>query len=290
MSTGDMNAVAVRCSDWVAEPGQERRVNEASDAVRSGVGGWSESVTLAEGVTLIHGDCLSMWPIKADAVISDPPYGISHRRGKCSDRGKGITRGASGIIGDSEAFDPSPWVEYPIVALWGGNWFSTWLPNGGWLVWDKQEHGGSGDFSEAEIAWKNAPGAIKVFRHMWLGVQRASQVGEPRRHPTEKPVALMAWTMERAKVPAGATVLDPYMGSGTTGVACIRTGRKFIGIERDRQHFETAVERMRSELAQGVLPFGGGAEPAGEQLDAFRTEPRSSATDEICGESRAPKL
>ena len=70
----------------------------------------------------------------------------------------------------------------------------------------------------------------------------------------------MEWCMDRAKVPQGATVLDPYMGSGTTGVACIRTGRKFIGVEIDPAHFETARKRLEAELAQGTLDFGGGAE------------------------------
>jgi site-specific DNA-methyltransferase (adenine-specific) len=198
--------------------------------------------------TLILGDCLKMLPIAADAVISDPPYGIAHKRGKCADRGKGVTLGASEIIDDAEPFDPSPWLSYPIAVLWGANWYADKLPPGRWLVWDKQEHGGSGDFSEAELAWQNRMGAIKVFRHMWLGVQRASQVGESLLHPTQKPVPLMAWCMEMAKVPAGATVLDPYMGSGTTGIACLRTGRNFLGIELDPKHYETACERLAREI------------------------------------------
>ena len=203
--------------------------------------------------TLYNADCLDVLPIAADAVISDPPYGIAHKRGKCADRGKGVTLGASEIIGDAEPFDPSPWLSYPIAVLWGANWYADKLPPGRWLVWDKQEYGGSGDFSEAEVAWQNRKGAIKVCRHMWLGVQRASQVGEPRRHPTEKPVVLMAWCLDMAKVPIGATVLDPYMGSGTTGIACLRTGRNFIGIERDAAHYKTACDRIAHELDGALL-------------------------------------
>ena len=226
-----------------------------SDELKAG-----KVVRIGESVTLILGNCLDYMPIIADAVVSDPPYGIAHRRGKCADRGKGITRGASDIIGDDEPFDPSPWIKYPIAVLWGASWFADKLPPGRWLVWDKQENGGSGDFSEAEVAWQNRKGAIKMKRHMWLGVQRASQVGGERLHPTEKPVVLMAWTMDVAKVPVGATVLDPYMGSGTTGVACIRTGRKFIGIERDPVHFATAEQRIRRELEAGTFDFA--AQPA----------------------------
>lgn len=229
-------------------------------------------------VTLYLGDSVALRHlVPADAaIISDPPYGIAHKRGKCSDRGKGISRGAAGIIGDEKPFDPAPWVSYPISLLWGANWYSDKLPPGRWLIWDKQEHGGSGDFSEAEVAWQNRQGSIKVFRHMWLGVQRASQVGEERRHPTEKPVVLMAWCMDKAKVPAGAVVVDPYMGSASTIIAAIRTGRKAIGFEKDPEHFANAVQRVKNELAQGdlflghntqALPHGGAERTPNENRD-----------------------
>ncbi len=202
---------------------------------------------------LHHGDCLDILPTLAagsvDAVICDPPYGIAHRRGKAGNRGKGITRGTLGIIGDDKPFDPTPLLNFPIVVLFGANWFAEKLPAGRWLIWDKQEHGGSGDFSEAEIAWCNQGKALKIFRHMWLGVQRASEVGKPRLHPTQKPVKLMEWILDVAKVPKGATVLDPYMGSGTTGVACANTGRAFIGIERDEHYFAIASERIAAAYA-----------------------------------------
>jgi DNA modification methylase len=74
-----------------------------------------------------------------------------------------------------------------------------------------------------------------------------------RVHPSQKPVELMAWCMDKAKVVVGATVLDPYMGSGTTGIACIRTGRRFIGIEKDPTHYATALERIKNEIAQKDL-------------------------------------
>jgi site-specific DNA-methyltransferase (adenine-specific) len=203
---------------------------------------------------LIHGDCLDVLPTldagSIDAVITDPPYGIKHRRGKAGNRGKGITRGTIGIIGDSQPFDPSPWLSFPVVLLWGANWYADKLQPGRWLIWDKQEHGGSGDFSEAEIAWCNQGRALKIFRHMWLGVQRASEVGQKRLHDTQKPVALMEWCLQVAGVPQGATVLDPYMGSGTTGVACLNTGRRFIGIEKDASCFAIAQERLAVASSQ----------------------------------------
>jgi DNA modification methylase len=80
-------------------------------------------------------------------------------------------------------------------------------------------------------------------------------IARDRVHPAQKPVELLKWCMDQARVPEGATVLDPYMGSGTTGVACIRTGRKFIGIEIDAGHFATARKRLENELRQGMLPL-----------------------------------
>ena len=202
---------------------------------------------------LHHGDCLDVLPTLAagsvDAIICDPPYGINHRRGKAGNRGKGITLGTVGIIGDAAPFDPTPWLDFPIVVLWGANWYADKLPAGRWFIWDKQEHGGAGDFSQAEIAWCNKGRALKIFRHMWLGVQRASEVGQRRLHPTQKPVKLMEWVMEVAGVPKNATVLDPYMGSGTTGHACANTGRNFIGIERDPHYFAIASERIAGAYA-----------------------------------------
>ena len=94
----------------------------------------------------------------------------------------------------------------------------------------------------------------------------------PRRdgneHPTQKPVIVMAWTLEQLKVPIGATVLDPFMGSGTTAIACIRTGRKFIGIEIDQGYFKIACDRIRRELQQPTfnLPTSSVATPKQEGL------------------------
>ena len=221
-------------------------------------------------VQLYHGDCLEFMRTlpagSVDAVVTDPTYGINHKRGRARNRGKGITLGTNGIIGDKTPFDPRPFLNFPIVLLWGANWYSDKLPGGRWLIWDKQEHGGSGDFSEAEIAWCNTGQSIKIFRHMWLGVQRASEVGDTRLHPTQKPVALMRWCLQVARVPRGATVFDPFMGSGTTGVACVQTGRNFIGCEIDVGYFEIAQRRISLAQQQPMLPGINARAPAHEQL------------------------
>jgi len=165
------------------------------------------------------------------------------------------------IVGDAERFDPAPWMAIGKAhVFWGAQYFCHSLPEvGGWLVFNKRGDGKPSEicFGDCELAWCSVGQSVRMFSHMWHGVARWSSEG--RKHPTQKPVALMEWCMDRAKVPQGATVLDPYMGSGTTGIACIRTGRKFIGIEIDAGHFETARKRMEAELMQGTFDFGGGA-------------------------------
>lgn len=230
------------------------------------------------GVELYCGDCREILPlVKADYIISDPPYGIAHKSGGGTGgkwhkvKHQGVT-----IEGDSEPFDPSPMLRtgLPFV-LWGANFFSEKLPGSGWLVWDKRPGIEDMKFnrSDAELAALSGSKTVKTFRHLWHGICRDTEVGE-HLHPTQKPVALMAWCMEQAKVPAGATVLDPYMGSGSTIIAAIRTGRKAIGIEKDPEHFKNAVERIKRELAQGDLFLGQNHElsngPAG-----CSNEPRS---------------
>lgn len=199
-----------------------------------------------DGITIWCGDCLEVMSGLAgiDSLISDPPYGIRHRRGRCGDRGKGITKGTNGIVGDDKPFNPAHLLGFPRVLLWGANWYADKLPPGRWLIWDKQEHGGSGDFSEAEIAWCNAGKSMKIFRHMWLGVQRKSEVGQPRLHDTQKPVELMRWCIKQVK-PQGL-ICDPYMGSGSTLVAAQREGRQAVGIELSEDYCQVAAERLRS--------------------------------------------
>ena len=226
-----------------------------------------------ENVTLYRGDCLHILPTLADvdAVISDPPYGmgwdtnslrfgggksplIVRKRGDGKDWGGGVT-------GDDAPFDPSPWLAVPAVALFGMNHFAQRLPVGTTLVWIKKgEHLYGRFLSDAELAWVKGGHGVYVYTKQFppsvRAVEHANAAETFTAHPTQKPIGLMRWVMERAKVPFGATVLDPYMGSGTTGVACIRTGRRFIGIEIDPTHYETACKRIDNELQHMTLPMG----------------------------------
>jgi len=221
-----------------------------------------EDITLGP-VRLIRGDCLKIAPTLegVDAVITDPPYGISldtdytrFRDGKQGVKGRSdLRKRHAPVVGDFAPFDPTLWISYPTALLWGANNFSEMLPSGSWLFWDKRADNGHAMMSEGEAAWMNNGRRVYYFDHCWHGFSRSSENSE-HYHPTQKPVALMSWCMDMAKVPLGALVLDPYMGSGTTLIAAIRTGRRAIGIEIDERHFRTAVERVKRELAQPMLP------------------------------------
>jgi DNA modification methylase len=208
-------------------------------------------------VSLYLADCLDLLPIEADAVVSDPPYGMNWNtdstRFATGQRTAGPGRNRDAILGDDTPFDPSPWLGYDKVVLWGSNHYAQRLPIGTTLVWLKRLDEGFGSFlSDAEIAWMRGGHGVYAFRKCFPHASRTVEAGDSV-HPSQKPVVLMSWCLEQAKVPEGATVLDPFMGSGSTGVACIRTGRNFIGVEKDERYFEIAADRLRRELEQGRM-------------------------------------
>jgi DNA methylase len=145
-----------------------------------------------------------------------------------------------------EPFDPSPFLGFRSVLLWGANHFSTRLPRGRWLAWDKLDGVPTFDsFSDVEFAWHNHPGASRIFRYLWKGLLKA-HAGEIRQHPTAKPVALMEWCIAQADAPG--LILDPFCGTGPTLVAAKNLGRSAIGIEIEAKYCEIAVKRLRQEV------------------------------------------
>lgn len=204
---------------------------------------------LADGVTLYNADCREVLPTlgKVDAIVSDPPYGISYQKGT-GGKGKHSVRNTEAIAGDAEPFDPSPWLDCGEVILWGANHFAARLPHGRWLAWDKLAGMPEFDsFSDVEFAWRKGRGKDRVFSHLWKGICKASEKGggKERWHPTQKPVALMEWCIRQTEA---KTILDPYMGSGTTGVAAVKLGRKFIGVEIEPRYFDVACMRIQAAL------------------------------------------
>jgi len=189
---------------------------------------------------LIQGDCLAVMPTlgKVDAVVTDPPYGINAARKRDSVKDGWVDY--SGGEWDKERPPAEVFNLMMQVAkeqiVWGGNYFSDFLPPSmRWLGWDK----GQREFSLAdfELAWTSQQNAARMFNYA-----RAKALADAKQHPTQKPVALMEWCL--GFLPNAQTILDPFCGSGSTGVACVNLGRSFIGIELDPGYFDIAVKRI----------------------------------------------
>jgi site-specific DNA-methyltransferase (adenine-specific) len=201
--------------------------------------------------TLYLGDCREIAPTleRPAAVISDPPYGINGdtHAGPATSNWRQYDGG-----GWDRQRPPSEWLAWmggaaDYVALWGGNYFADVLPpTMGWLVWDK----GQTDFSlaDCELAWTNRKQALRRIM-----LPRAVLVSEGGEHPTQKPIAVMRFTIDKMKVPPAGTILDPYMGSGSTGVAAVQMRHPFVGIEIEPRYFDVACRRIEEAQRQGDM-------------------------------------
>jgi len=221
--------------------------------------------------TLYEGDCLEILPTlgKVDAVVTDPEYGI--RADEIQMERAGTQRGkawASSTDYGSTMWDREPASGEKIGAIlsvgsqhiiFGGNYFSL-PPSPKWLVWDKET--GNNGYADFELAWTDLPGACRKIDWMWKGMLRKGD--DIRVHPTQKPVGVMEWCIDQTT----GLVLDPFMGSGTTGVACANLGRKFIGIEIEPRYFDIACKRIEEAYRQPRLFDDKEIEPA-KQLTIF---------------------
>ena len=218
----------------------------------------AEKVTIGNA-ELWHGDCMEVLPLLegVDALVSDPPYGIAYQHsggGKAAPGAKlsPVRNAKMPIANDAVAFDPSHLLGFESVLIFGADHYRDKLPEGGTLVaWDKSLGIGPADsFADAEFAWTNARVKRNVVRYLWKGVacEKAGEENGKRYHPTQKPVGLMQRCIEL--LPAATVICDPYMGSGSTGVAAMRMGKRFIGIELDRRYFDVACERIENEQRQ----------------------------------------
>jgi DNA modification methylase len=206
-------------------------------------------------VAIYHGDAGVVLPTIApvDLLLTDPPYGIGEARGKNKSRSK---IAVAKDYGTSEWDDAPPprWLielmrsraQWQII--FGGNYFDL-PPSSCWLVWDKDN--GESDFADCELAWTNLPKAVRRKRYRWAGMlQEPGRPKEHREHPTQKPLQVMTWALSLA--PDATSILDPFMGSGTTLVAAKQLGKRAIGIEREERYCEIAARR----LGQGILALG----------------------------------
>lgn len=189
-------------------------------------------------VKLHLGDCLDvmreMDAGSVDAVVTDVPYGLGAR----------LNGGSWGNVAAwDDLVDLSLLLSFaPVVCIWGGNYYA--LPTSrGWLIWYKPDSPPS--MADVEMAWTNQDKNARMISHA-IAATNAERVG----HPTQKPLRVMKWSLQQLGIKPGATILDPYMGSGTTGVAAIKMGMNFVGIERDERYFAIAEKRIAEARLQ----------------------------------------
>lgn len=217
--------------------------------------------------TLYLGACEDVLPLlpKVDAIVADPPYGYAYkpnRNGSVNSLSFKRNFGPEDVlIGDTGKmdFDPRPFLPLAEKQIWwGANCYADKLPNSkAWLTWLKADGNLKIDQGHAELAWTNLRFAIRGLNHRWCGMVRDSEHGVTNLHPTQKPVAVMKWCM--SYLPDAELILDPFMGSGTTGVAEVQMGKRFIGIEREPKYFDIACKRIEDAQRQGDMFIGAAA-------------------------------
>ena len=230
-----------------------------------------------DGITIYHGDCAKILPFidPVDLLLTDPPYGIGESSKKNASRG---------VLASPRDYGEYNWdqttIDFDLLngliskagisIIFGGNYYPL-PPSSCWLIWDKEN--GANDFADGEMAWTNMRRAMRIKRHLWNGMIRVGH--EARHHPTQKPLAVMTWCIEQAG-DGIATILDPFMGSGTTLVAAKNQGKRCIGIEREESYCKIAVDRLGQQpLFQTEEPSGpAGLDAPGNNLISF-LEPES---------------
>ncbi len=190
---------------------------------------------------------------KIDMVYTDPPYGINEKTDRqfTSKSRKCSGNKFSKIIGDtttdaaSEGYKICNALDVNIMIFWGANFYAHSLPeSGNWLVWDKRVEDKQQDFnSDCELAWvkSNSP-SVRIFRHLWKGMIKASEHGQARIHPTQKPIALAIWCFETYGEKA-KNVLDLFGGSGSTLIACEKSNKNCFMMEIEPAYCDIIVER-----------------------------------------------
>lgn len=200
---------------------------------------------------LYCGDCLDILPtldVKADLVLTDPPYGIGASK-------IGFRSGKGWAVYDNDVWDmsiPSKNIFNAMLnastnqIIWGGNYFTEHLPPSmGWLVWNKGQRNFS--LADGELAWTSFNKALRIFDY-----SRGEALQDGKVHPTQKPIALFEWCLSNYSE-QGNTILDPFAGSGTTAIACIRYNRRYILIEKEEKYCEIAAKRIDAELDQADI-------------------------------------
>lgn len=211
---------------------------------------------------LLCGDCLKVMPElePVDLVLADPPYGIGYKPQKHNSKRSMGNRNfcaTDQLIGDTGKLD---FDAKPIYSLfkdapqvwWGANNYADSLPRSrGWLVWYKAAGMEKTDFSHAELAWTSLDMPIRGKNYLWMGMCKAGE-HKCAVHPTQKPIEIMMWCL--SFFPNANLILDPFLGSGTTAIACERLNRRWIGIEISLEYCRIAKKRIEREISQKKIP------------------------------------
>ncbi len=201
-----------------------------------------------DGQTVICGDCREVLPQlqPVDLLLTDPPYGIAEAAGKNKSRCKlAVAKDYGTSNWDDETCEAGVELGRALSRwqiIFGGNYYHV-MPSSCWLVWDKDN--GATHFSDCELAWTNLRKTVRKLRYRWNGMLKEKP--EHRWHPTQKPLEVMKWSLQQAPEEV-QTVIDPFMGSGTTLRACKDLGKRGIGIELDAKYCEIAANRLRQEV------------------------------------------
>jgi len=221
---------------------------------------------LSDSVTLHLGDCRKILPTlpKFDACVTDPPYGIDYGNQGSFQASHGWGPWRENVAWDAQR--PERAIFDAMLAcskhqiIWGGNYFTDYLPpTMQWFIWDKGQRNFS--LADFEIAWSSQEAASRI-----VAIPRAVARLDGKEHPTQKPIDLMCWCIEKLPPPAHR-IVDPFMGSGTTGIAAVKLGRRFTGIEIHEPYFDIACRRITDQLSRPMLAL---EQPPQAKQEAFQ--------------------
>ena len=222
---------------------------------------------------------------KVDCVYTDPPYGISIVQGNKVGGGgafggkKNEKKDKSNVVQSSnfapvanddsidvavEAIQVIQTLDAKVEIIWGGNYYAQSLPNSScWIVWDKKN---SGNFADCELAWTNQKTAVRKFEHMWNGMVKASEHGQKRVHPTQKPIALAEWCFDEYAKDCG-TVLDLFGGSGSTLMGCETRNKRGFIMELSAAYCDVIIKRWQDYTGEQAK-----LEATGQTYDELKSD------------------
>jgi DNA modification methylase len=193
---------------------------------------------------------------KIEMVYTDPPYGINVKISDGKQHGNAKTKRSkfNDILNDEsnqtakDAFNYCVALNIPVMIWWGANYYPEVLPiSSCWIVWDKNT--GTNNFPDAELAWCSDKSPVRIFKHTWNGMIKESEQGQKRQHPTQKPIALAEWCISKYGNELN-TVMDLFVGSGSTLIACEKLNKKFFGIELSPAYCDVIVKRYINYMAK----------------------------------------